>query len=309
MVAQSSVSSASPSDGEDDTSRLHIRGIKEMPAGQDEELATIFREMRRAANVPREKMARRLETSIETLDALESGAIFALPPWPELSRIVTAYAAMLGLDSRPLLRRLEAQLFPDEGLAAVSPPIEAASTPAPAPAPASAAPIPAPEVTQTAKPSGPPMPPSAASPVATPAPAPPDTAPSPPDAAMPPPEAKAPAQPSGTAQATGEKVQPQYRMEDAAFISPEVEAPPKRNSGYLKRALTWLVLIGFIAALGSGVWYAAQRPQMVWSALDTLPDPIPGAVRSVWKFMRPLEGKAVNPQITDPDNRKSDKLP
>ncbi len=307
MVAQSSVSSASPSDGEDDTSRLHIRGIKEMPAGQDEELATIFREMRRAANVPREKMARRLETSIETLDALESGAIFALPPWPELSRIVTAYAAMLGLDSRPLLRRLEAQLFPDEGLAVVSPPIEAASTPAPAPA--SAAPIPAPEVTQTAKPSGPPMPPSAASPIVTPAPAPPDAAPSPPDAAMPPPEAKAPAQPSGTAQAAGEKVQPQYRMEDAAYISPEVEAPPKRKSGSLKRALTWLVLIGFIAALGSGVWYAAQRPQMVWSALDTLPDPIPGSVRGVWKFMRPLEGIAVNPQLTDPDNRKSDKLP
>jgi transcriptional regulator with XRE-family HTH domain len=305
MVAQSSVSSASPSDGEDDTSRLHIRGIKEMPAGQDEELATIFREMRRAANVPREKMARRLKTSIETLDALESGAIFALPPWPELSRIVTAYAAMLGLDSRPLLRRLEAQLFPDEGLTVVSPPIEAASTPAPA----SAAPIPAPEVTQTAKPGGPPMPTSAASPVATPAPAPPDAAPSPQDAAMPPPEAKAAAQPSGTAQAAGEKVQPQYRMEDAAFISPEVEVPPKRSSGYLKRVLNWLVLIGFIAALGSGVWYAAQRPQMVWSALDTLPDPIPSAVRSAWKFMRPLEGKAVNPQITDPDNRKSDKLP
>jgi transcriptional regulator with XRE-family HTH domain len=304
MVAQSSVSSASPSNGEDDTSRLHIRGIKEMPAGQDEELATIFREMRRAANVPREKMARRLGTSIETLDALESGAIFALPPWPELSRIVTAYTAMLGLDSRPLLRRLEAQLFPDEGLAVVSPPMEAASTSAPAPA--SAAPIPAPKVTQTAKPSGPPMPPSAASPVATPAP--PDAAPSPPDAAMPSPEAKAPAQPSGTAQAAGEKVQPQYRMEDAAYISPEVEAPPKRNLGYLKRALNWLVLIGFIAALGSGVWYAAQRPDMVWSALDTLPEPIPSAARSAWKFMRPLEGKAVNPQITDPDNRKSDKL-
>ncbi|MHA1164517.1 MAG: helix-turn-helix domain-containing protein [Alphaproteobacteria bacterium] len=301
MAAQSSASSAPPSDGGKETSRLHIRGIKEMPAGHDEELATIFREMRRAADVSLEKMAGRLETSVETLDALESGAIFALPPWPELSRIVTAYAALLGLDSRPLLRRLEAQLLPDAGLAEVSPPKKV--TPAPevleqAPAASEQAPAasePAPAVPPAARPSGPPMPPSAASPIAEPV--------------APPPEPKATAQASSDAQTAGEKVQPQHRMESAASMAPEAEAPQKRSSGFLKAAINWLVLIGFVAALGTGVWYAAQRPRMVWSALDTLPDPIPRAVRSAWKFMRPLEGKVASPQITDPDNRKSDKLP
>ena len=294
MAAQSSASAAPPSDGESGTSRLHIRGIKEMPAGHDAELATIFKEMRRAADVPREKMARRLETSVETLDALESGAIFALPPLSELNRVVTTYAAMLGLDSRPLMRRLEAQLAPDAGLAEVSSPEKA--TPAPD------VPKPAPAGPQAAKRGGPPMPPSAASPIAQP------VAP-PPDAGPPPAEAPAPAQPSGDAQAPDEKVQPKYARESATSATPVAEAPQKRSSGFLKQVLNWVVLLGFVAALGAGVWYAAQHPRVVWSALDTLPDPIPRAVRSAWKFMRPLEGKALGQQITDPDNRKSDKLP
>jgi len=151
MAAQSSASAAPPSNGEDDTSRLHIHSIKEMPAGHDAELATIFREMRRAADIPRDRMAGRLATTTEIIDALESGAIFALPPWPELSRIVSAYTVMLGLDSRPLLRRLEAQISPDKGLAAVIPLKEAA---------------PAPATPAAAKPNGLPMPPSAASPSA-----------------------------------------------------------------------------------------------------------------------------------------------
>lgn len=289
MVTQSSVSSASPSASEDDTSRLHIRGIKEMPVGHDQELAIIFSEMRRAVNIPREKMAGRLSTSDETLEALESGAIFALPPWPELSRIVTAYAAMLGLDSRPMLRRLEAQLFPDGGLSVVSPPQKEAPEPAPA------TPKPAPDAPQATRPGGPPMPPSAASHVTQPAP--------------PPPEMNAPAQPLGDAQAVDETVQPQYRMESDLSAALEAPAQPKRKPGVLKSIINWLLLISFIAALGAGVWYAAQRPQMVWSALDSLPEPIPQAVRSTWKFMRPLEGNAVAPQINDSENRKSDKLP
>lgn len=284
MASQTSAPAAPPSDGEDDTSRLHIHSIKEMPSGHDAELATIFREMRRAADVPRERMAGRLATTIEIIDALESGAIFALPPWPELSRIVTAYAVMLGLDARPLLRRLEAQLGPDAGMVAASPP----KTAAPAPPPASP---PAPPAPPTAKPGGPPMPPSVAA-----------AAPKP-DAAPPIPEMAAPAQPPGS------QAQPQPREERAASVAGEKQALKKSPSGFLKPVLNWLVLAGFVAALGSGVWYAAQHPRMVWSALDTLPDPIPRAMRSAWKFMRPLEGTTTRRQVSDPDNRKSDKLP
>jgi Helix-turn-helix domain len=300
MASQSSVPAAPPSNGGEDVSRLHIRGIKEMPAGHDAELATIFREMRRAVDIPREKMARRLTTSVEILDALESGAIFALPPWPELSRIVTAYADLLGLDARPLLRRLEGQLSPDAGMVAASPPNNAT------PAPVAPAPKLVPAASPTAQAGGPPMPPSAApSSFIPPAPEPDAGSPAPPH-----PEVQAQPQPERPAQtSTSAQAQPQPRADSAASVAGETQTPVKRTSGFLKSAINWLVLIGFVAALGAGVWYAAQRPRMVWSALDTLPDPIPKVVRSAWKFMRPLEGTTAGRQKSDPANRKSDKLP
>jgi len=307
MAAQSSASAAPPSNGEGDTSRLHIRSIKEMPAGHDAELATIFREMRRAADIPRERMAGRLATTTEIIDALESGAIFALPPWPELSRIVSAYTVMLGLDSRPLLRRLEAQLSPDKGLAAVIPLKEAA--PAPAPAPVDKKPAPAPAPPAAVKPNGPPMPPSAASPSAvspTVAPVP------PPPESGPPPEVIVAPPPPGESQAPKADAQLLPLEESAAPEMGQTETSQKskkRVGGILKAALNWLVLIGFVAALGSGVWYAAQHPRVVWTALDTLPEPIPRGVRSAWKFMRPLDNNTAGSQITDPGSRKSDKLP
>lgn len=274
--------SAPSSDDGDGTSRLHIRSIKEMPAGHDAELATIFREMRRAADVPREQMASRLATSIETIDALESGAINALPQWSELTRIVTAYAAQLGLDARPILRRLEGQIGPDTHMAATPPLKTGAPISAPPPA---------------AKPGGPPMPPSAASK---------------PDAAQPapgssaPPKAGAPA-PAGAS--PGAQAPPRPRVDSAASAAGEKDAKKKRFPGFFKAVLNWLVLAGFVSALGFGVWQAARHPRMVWSALDALPEPIPSVMRSAWNFLRPLEKTTPGPQISDPDNRKSDKLP
>ena len=77
-----------------------------MPAEHDEDLAVIFKEMRRALGLSMEQIAGRLATSAEIIAGLESGALPALPESSELHRIVTAYAALLGLDARPILRRI-----------------------------------------------------------------------------------------------------------------------------------------------------------------------------------------------------------
>ena len=257
-----------------------------MPSGHDTELGTIFREMRRAMGVSRERIAGRLATSVETIDVLESGDLLALPEWSEVSRVVTAYTAQLGLDSRPILRRMKGQISAlkpgkaeDAGLqAGVGAPPEI-----PVPPPHSANPF------ETVSPE--PVSPGAAAPAA-------DAGPQTqaPDGAavdanfMPeaPPEHSAPAEEERSAGAAGLK---------------------SRISGLARAAVNWLVLLGLVGALGYGLWFASQNPKIVWSAVDSLPDPLPRAMRGAWELVRPLDEPEVRPQVFDPDNRKSDKLP
>jgi hypothetical protein len=81
-----------------------------MPAGYDAEVAELFRDLRAASNLTETDLAARIATPIEVVQALEQGAIYALPPWPETCRVVNAYGTLLNLDTRPLLRRIYAQL-------------------------------------------------------------------------------------------------------------------------------------------------------------------------------------------------------
>jgi hypothetical protein len=90
--------------------RLNIHGIKEMPAGYDAEVAELFRDLRAATTLSEMDLAARLGTRPDVVQALEQGALYALPPWPETCRVVNAYGAFLNLDVRPLLRRIYAQL-------------------------------------------------------------------------------------------------------------------------------------------------------------------------------------------------------
>ena len=90
--------------------RLHMHGIKEMPAGYDAEVAELFRDLRSASGVSEADLAARLATRVEVVQALEQGALYALPPWAETCRVVNGYGAMLNLDVRPLLRRIYAQI-------------------------------------------------------------------------------------------------------------------------------------------------------------------------------------------------------
>ena len=93
--------------------RLHIHGIKEMPAGYDAEVAELFRDLRAASNLSEIDLAATLATRPEVVQALEQGALYALPPWPETSRVVNSYGLLLNLDVRPLLRRIYAQIEQD----------------------------------------------------------------------------------------------------------------------------------------------------------------------------------------------------
>ena len=81
-----------------------------MPAGYDAEVAELFRDLRAASNLTETDLAQRIATPIEVVQALEQGAIYALPPWPETCRVVNAYGTLLNLDTRPLLKRIYAQL-------------------------------------------------------------------------------------------------------------------------------------------------------------------------------------------------------
>jgi hypothetical protein len=89
---------------------LNIHGIEEMPAGYDAEVAELFRDLRSATALSENDLAMRLGTRSDVVQALEQGALYALPPWPETCRVVNGYGALLNLDVRPLLRRIYAQL-------------------------------------------------------------------------------------------------------------------------------------------------------------------------------------------------------
>lgn len=81
-----------------------------MPAGYDAEVAELFRDLRSASSLSESDLAARLSTRVEVVQALEQGALYALPPWAETCRVVNGYGTMLNLDVRPLLRRIYAQL-------------------------------------------------------------------------------------------------------------------------------------------------------------------------------------------------------
>ncbi len=72
----------------------------------DVELGQIFLRMRNLLGVSLWDMARRVGAEPTVIADLEAGALNALPPWPELTRLVDAYAAATGVDHQPILVRL-----------------------------------------------------------------------------------------------------------------------------------------------------------------------------------------------------------
>jgi hypothetical protein len=123
---------------------MRVSAISEPSAGRDDQLGQIFLNMRKAMNVSRETIARRLATRASTIDDFEAGAVAALPHWKETQRIVRGYCQLLRLDPEPILWRIRSQL-------------DALSNPVRAPTQAPRGPIPLP-ASPTGRPRGVPAP-------------------------------------------------------------------------------------------------------------------------------------------------------
>src|SRR5262245_43038411 len=91
-------------------SRMRVSAVSEPLPGRDEQRGQIFVNMRRAMNVSRETIARRLATHASTIDDFEAGAVNALPHWKETERIVRGYCELLRLDPQPILWRIRSHL-------------------------------------------------------------------------------------------------------------------------------------------------------------------------------------------------------
>jgi transcriptional regulator with XRE-family HTH domain len=273
--------------------RLNIHGIKEMPAGYDAEVAELFRDLRAASNLSETDLAARLGTRMEVVQALEQGALFALPPWPETCRVVNGYGMLLHLDVRPLLRRIYAQLeagivelqrpkaMPDVPVMDVpqqpmAPPGAPQGYPQPQAWPGHAAPHPHSQPQQQHYPPPPQPQPQAPWPGAPQAAPYPQARPAqhqqhqpPPRQQMQPPPPPAPP--------------PQMVEPSLAAPEPEVKKPRGKGGALLKWALGLLIL----SAVGAGLWFTLSNA------------PIPGTSGS--------SGPVLDPD--DPRSRKTDRLP
>jgi hypothetical protein len=252
--------------------------------------------MRRASEKSLDDLSARLKTPAQTIEALEAGAISALPDWTETSRVVTEYAGLLGLDSRPVLRRLKARR--EEAAAQPQPRTPPEAKPAePRPLAGAVTGMPPAPSAQPPQTSGPPLPPGANPPLAEPGPAPAEKPEGPPDADM-----------------TAGKPAPAPEPIPVEPEAPPRSAPkrdlPRRRWFSVGALTTWLLLLVLFGAMGLGVRYAVQHPQLVWSTVDRLPDPAPRILRSVWELLRPLESQSQDQSAgADPRSQKSDKLP
>lgn len=285
--------------------RLNIHGIKEMPAGYDAEVAELFRDLRAASNLSETDLAARLGTRAEVVIALEQGALFALPPWPETCRVVNGYGALLNLDVRPLLRRIYAQL--EAGIVELRPkPMPDMPTMTP-PEPM--------DLGHAANRGAPQTPPQAPRPQQGypqapnqwpgPAPSPYPAAPQPqyPQAPHPHPQANRHPQPR-PAQTHAPQPQPQPQPHphpqppapqphsaappDAEFPSAPTAEKPKRKSALLK----WGLVALMISVIAFGLWMALGSLNQSGTQTSTSPD-----------------GQAPVLDPDDPRSRKSDRLP
>ncbi len=73
----------------------------------------LFRELRRCLKLSLPELARRLETRIDVITALEAGDVRSLPSWPETVRVVSAYTMLVKIDPRPVLHVLSEKISAD----------------------------------------------------------------------------------------------------------------------------------------------------------------------------------------------------
>lgn len=282
---------------ESDSAHVPLREVAKAPIGNDPEVGIIFREMRKATDLSLEELSEKLQTPTTTITALESGTTQALPDWMETSRIIIEYTGMLGLDSRPILRRLSTP-FNENGEAKgeandnVSPTPETAPTPSAAEIDTKETPEPAAAATA---PAAPPAPPGAAAQQAK-------------------AEPQAPIQAPAKQVAEAETKDAEMAAYAATGAKPVSEAKQSHFSmsgllSWMGAVFSWVLLFVFLAAMAVGVIYMVSNPNAVWSAVDKLPEPASRAVKSAWELVRPQEEVGNGKVIVDPSGHKADKLP
>jgi hypothetical protein len=69
-------------------------------------IARFFIDLRRALRLTLPQAAQYVQVRPEVVEALESGQVEFLPPWPETAHVVMSYAAMAGVDGRPVLNAI-----------------------------------------------------------------------------------------------------------------------------------------------------------------------------------------------------------
>ena len=89
--------------------RIQLLGIDERSPGTDLVIANIFKTMRASIGIPPADLVRLLQTRSEVLANLEAGRVRALPPLPELTRLIKDYGALLDIDAGPIISRIKEQ--------------------------------------------------------------------------------------------------------------------------------------------------------------------------------------------------------
>jgi len=195
-------------------------GRQSKPSRTDAQIAAIFQDMRKVAGLSPGQLAKRLGTRLGTIAALEKGAIGSLPDWPETSRIISDYAALVQIDAGPLLRHVSLEMAPP-------------------------------------------------------------------------------------------KVESKTSIEKAAPAKAETGVGKSRKRRRRPRAIVSIALLLIvIAGLGAAGFYAARNPQFVKSALETLPEPVARAARSIRALFDQTDvgGAAVDPRRSRPDKLPGDAI-
>ena len=84
--------------------------VRSSGGSKDQQIAELFSAMRRASSLNTTDLATRLQTTPELIEALETGDLSYLPEWEETAPVVIAYANLVNIDDRPILRHLRERL-------------------------------------------------------------------------------------------------------------------------------------------------------------------------------------------------------
>lgn len=73
-------------------------------------IGALFRDLRKALGLSMPEAAARIGTRIAVIEALETGSVRRLPPWPETVRVIADYTQLARIDPRPVLEVVQREL-------------------------------------------------------------------------------------------------------------------------------------------------------------------------------------------------------